>query len=219
MISPIVKGSYLTVLILALLSGAQITKASEMSKWIGDNDAFKETSICDTSEFKIVMPPYSTQNTVADGDTCGKVYIFTDSDSNERIAFAGAFIFDPLIDAQKYSAARHQLIEMLAKAGGGSDLHLKLSNLGSADLKGFLFEKIEMRSNGIPGPAGSMTWDVGIREFGKKTVFIFSGVTDLARHQDTLTEEEKISMNDLLGELSRWKIESLNLLVNRTKSP
>jgi hypothetical protein len=48
---------------------------------------------------------------------------------------------------------------------------------------------------------------------------VFSGVTDLAKQQDTLTQEEKNSMDELLAELSRWKLESLNLLVKSAQNP
>lgn len=219
MISQTAQGCYATVLMLPRIFGTGTAKANDTSKWVGEEDAFKATPICDKSELKIAMPPYSTQNIVSAEDMCGKVYVFTDSDSDERIAFAGGFIFNPVIEAQKYSAARRQLIEMLAKAGGGPNLHLELSSLKSENLQGFLFEQIEMRSNGIKGPAGSMTWDVGIREFGEQTAIIFNGVTDLAKQQDTLTDEEKTSAVELLDELSRWKNESLNHLVSGTKYP
>lgn len=218
MINQPVRGRYATFLVLALISGAEVTKASDMSKWIGEEDAFKTTLICDKSELQIVMPPHSTQNIISADDMCGKVYIFTDSDSDERIAFAGALIFDPVIEEAKYPAARRQLIEMLAKAGGAS-LDLELSSLTSEHLQGFSFEQIGLRSNGIQEPAGSMTWDVGIREFGDETAIIFSGITDLAKEQGTLTNEEKSSMNELLDELSRWKNESLKQLVSSATSP
>ncbi len=191
MISQTTQGCYAIVLMLPLIFGTGATKATDISKWVGEEDAFRATPICDNSELKIAMPPYSTQNIVSAEDMCGKVYIFTDSDSDERIAFAGTLIFNPVIEAQKYSAARRQLIEMLAKTGGGPSLHLEFSNLTSENLQGFLFEQIAMRSNGIEGPAGSMTWDVGIREFGEQTAIIFSGVTDLAKQQTILTDEEK----------------------------
>lgn len=217
MISQTAQGCYATVLMLPLIFGTGTAKANDTSKWVGEEDAFKATPICVKSELKIAMPPYSTQNIVSAEDMCGKVYVFTDSDSDERIAFAGGFIFNPVIEAQKYSAARRQLIEMLAKAGGGPNLHLELSSLKSENLQGFLFEQIEMRANRIEGPAGSMTWDVGVREFGEQTAIIFSGVTDLAKQQNTLTDEEKRSAVELSDELSRWKNESLNHLVGGIK--
>ncbi len=217
MISQTAQGCYATVLMLPLIFGTGTAKANDTSKWVGEEDAFKATPICDKSELKIAMPPYSTQNIVSAEDMCGKVYVFTDSDSDERIAFAGGFIFNPVIEAQKYSSARRQLVEMLAKTGGGPNLHLELSSLKSENLQGFLFEQIEMRANRIEGPAGSMTWDVGVREFGEQTAIIFSGVTDLANQQETLTDEENRSAVELLDELSLWKNESLNHLVSGTK--
>lgn len=58
-----------------------------MSRWIGEDDGFKATALCEASDFQIVLPPFSTENVISDGGTCGKVYIFTDSDPDERIAF------------------------------------------------------------------------------------------------------------------------------------
>ncbi|WJH39393.1 hypothetical protein N7E02_21505 [Aliirhizobium terrae] len=76
-----------------------------------------------------------------------------------------------------------------------------------------------MRSNGVEGPAGSMSWHVGIRDLGRRTVIIFNGITDLAEQQDTLSDEEKKSATELLAELSRWQAESLGRIKQTAQAP
>lgn len=204
---------------LLLLSGISTVGAEEVSAWIGEAEGFKATSLCSNSELEIVSPPYSTENRLADEGMCGKVYVFNDSDSGDRVAFAGALLFDPVITAQKRPVARRQLIELLAKAGGGENLRLDFTDISTSVAEGFSFERIRMRSNGVEGPAGSMSWDVGIRDLGRRTVIIFNGITDLAEQQDTLSDEEKKSATELLAELSRWQAESLGRIKQTAQAP
>ncbi|MBP1852514.1 hypothetical protein [Rhizobium halophytocola] len=207
-----------TALILSVLSFSTLCVggASGMSRYIDGKMAYEPIKICNNSSIQIVTAPFSTENEMGDDYSCGKFYIFVDSDSNKRIAFTGAVLYNDLIDKEKYSDFRRWLAEFLLNAGSNERASFQFSSLGKSERQGFQYEKVKSQFGDAGAPSSWLYWDIGIQVYGKKTVALDKAVPALAvepKYQGVFNPEEKESMHKLVLELDRWEDKSLNRLI------